>query len=262
MFSDFLARFIDGDWKAIVLKSYTAWAFYALAFLTIAPEAIYLAAEVDTNPAVWSSLQLWVILLGILGRVVLQPLSGALRRRLIVGLLLAGTLLAAVPALAQPSERATMRVLVPLVTKWEGEHRCKDDWSMHCAYQDIVGVWTVCFGETLGVKPGDRFSDRLCKLKLEHRLTYDFGVALDRYFTDETLNHRLTPYRYAAYRSHSYNVGVRGTGRSTATRRLNAGNIEGGCVALGWWNKAGGRVVRGLVNRRAEEVTLCLRDLK
>lgn len=252
----------DRDWKSIALTSYTAWAFYLLAIISIAPDAIYLATEVDTNPAVWSALQFWVIILGILGRVVLQPRTGALRRRLIVGLLLIGTIAVAVPAMAQPSERDTMRILVPLVSKWEGEHRCKDDPAFHCAYQDIVGVWTVCFGETLGVKPGDRFTDRLCKLKLEYRLRYDFGDGLHRYFTDDTLEARLTPHRDAAYRSLAYNVGVRGAGRSTATRRLNAGDIKGGCAAIGWWNKAGGRVVRGLVNRRSEEVSLCLRGLK
>jgi GH24 family phage-related lysozyme (muramidase) len=57
------------------------------------------------------------------------------------------------------------------------------------------------------------------------------------------------------------NVGIAGAGKSTATRRLNAGDIAGGCQALTWWNKAGGRVVRGLVNRRAEEFALCMDGL-
>ena len=64
--------------------------------------------------------------------------------------------------------------------------------------------------------------------------------------------------REAAYTSLAYNAGVSAIGRSTATRRLNSGNVVGGCHALGWWNKAGGRVVRGLVNRRKDEIALCL----
>ena len=51
-------------------------------------------------------------------------------------------------------------------------------------------------------------------------------------------------------------------GDSTATRRLNAGNIIGGCTALTWWNKAGQRVVRGLALRRGEERDLCMMGVR
>ncbi len=251
----------DQNKRSIVLRTYTAWAFYTLAAITLAPDIIYLVSERDTNPVVWSALQIWVIVLGILGRLILQPREGAIKRRLILGLIILGTVLAAAQAMAQTTERATMRVLMPLVIKWEGEHRCADARHLHCAYLDIVGVPTLCFGETLGVRLGDRATDAECRQKLEHRLTDDFRDGLHRYFTDTTRANRLTPYRDAAYVSLAYNVGIRGAGRSTATRRLNAGDIKGGCTALTWWNKAGGRVVRGLVNRRAEEKALCLRGL-
>lgn len=249
----------DTNWRKIVLVSYTAWAFYALAAITLAPDLVYVLTERDTNPAVWSTLQIWIILLGIFGRLVLQPRDGAIRRRLIVALLILGSIMLAAQAMAQTTERATMRVLVPLTIKWEGEHRCRDDASMHCAYRDIVGVPTLCFGETKGVRLSDRATDRQCRAMLERRLTDDFRDGLHGYFTEDTKQHRLTPWRDAAYVSLAYNVGIRGAGRSTATRRLNDGNIVGGCHALGWWNKAGGRVVRGLVRRRAEETSLCLR---
>ncbi len=248
----------DQNWRQIVLHSYTAWAFYVLAAITLAPDLIYLVAEIDTNPAVWSVLQIWVIVLGILGRVILQPRDGALRRRFILGLVILSTILAVSQAMAQTTERATMRVLMPLVIKWEGEHRCVDAPHLHCAYHDIVGVPTLCYGETLGVQIEDRATDSECLQKLERRLTDDFRDGLHLYFSATTRARRLTPHRDAAYVSLAYNVGIRGAGRSTATRRLNAGDIAGGCAALGWWNKAGGRVVRGLVNRRAEETALCL----
>ncbi len=44
-------------------------------------------------------------------------------------------------------------------------------------------------------------------------------------------------------------------------RRLNAGDIRGACDALLAWNKAGGRVVQGLTNRRQDERRLCLEGL-
>ncbi|WP_254054886.1 glycoside hydrolase family protein [Pseudophaeobacter sp. EL27] len=69
---------------------------------------------------------------------------------------------------------------------------------------------------------------------------------------------RLPSERDAAYVSLAYNVGIRGIGRSTATRGLNAGGVAGGCQALTWWNKAGGRVVCVLVRRRTDEYRLCM----
>lgn len=93
------------------------------------------------------------------------------------------------------------------------------------------------------------------------REVHSYRDGLHGYFTPETRSERLTAHRDAAYTSLAYNVGVAGAGKSTATRRLNAGDIRGGCEAIGWWNKAGQRVVRGLVNRRADEVALCLRGL-
>lgn len=251
-------KLLDEKWRWLALSSYTALAFYTLAAITLAPDLIYLAAGIDTNPRVWSFLQLWTILLGFVGRLILQPREGALRRRIILAAVVLGTIFAAVQAMAQTTERQTMQVLVPHVIKWEGAHRCKDAPLMHCAYLDIVGVPTACFGETQGIKLGDRFTDRQCREMLDRRLSDDYRAGLHRYFTTVTIATRLTPERDAAYVSLAYNVGIRGAGRSTATRRLNAGDIAGGCQALTWWNKAGGRVVRGLVRRRSEEYTLCM----
>jgi len=143
-------------------------------------------------------------------------------------------------------------VAVPLIARWEGLRTT--------AYRDIVGVWTVCYGETKGVRPGDSYTKAQCEAMLREEVR-DYREGLHVYFTETTKNKRLTPERDAAYTSLAYNAGIRGIGRSTATRRLNAGDIRGGCHALTWWNKAGGRVIRGLVNRRTEERDLCLKGL-
>jgi len=251
----------DNHWRRLTLISYTAWAFYALALISLAPDAIYWLTGMDTNPAMWTTLQLWVIALGIIGRLIIQTSSGAFKRRLVLAALVLGTLFVASQSMAQTTERATMRVLVPHVIKWEGEHRCRDGSNLHCAYLDIVGVPTACFGETQGINLGDRFTDRQCNQMLERRLADDYRAGLHRYFTAETKSQRLPPARDAAYVSLAYNVGIRGAGRSTATRRLNAGDVAGGCEGLTWWNKAGGRVVRGLARRRADEYRLCMQGL-
>lgn len=163
-------------------------------------------------------------------------------------------LMAAAPVAASGpvSEAEFARVAVPLVAKWEGKR--------NNSYRDIVGVWTICYGHTRTAGPGQYKTDAECEALLRNELL-EYREGLHGYFLPETLNSRLTPERDAAYTSLAFNVGIAGAGRSTATRRLNAGNIRGGCEALTWWNRAGGRIVRGLVNRRAEERALCLAGL-
>lgn len=158
------------------------------------------------------------------------------------------------PVLAQPTPAAFLAVATPLVAAWEGKK--------NTAYLDVVGVPTICYGHTRTVTAADvaagvTWTDARCEALLRAELL-EYREGLHRFFTPETLDTRLTPERDAAYTSLAFNVGISGAGRSTATRRLNAGNIAGGCEALTWWNKAGGRVWRGLVRRRADEYRLCM----
>ena len=238
--------------QRVALRSYSMWANYLGIACLIAPEAIYLLAGRDTDPRVWWLSGLALIIIGMIGRLVNQDKVHSPAIVLILAILMAAVP-APPPQAGQPvvSERDFLAVATPLVAKWEGKK--------NIAYLDTIAsppVWTVCYGETRNVKQGDRYSDAQCAAMLgAGLLTYRNG--LHRYFTPETKASRLTPERDAAYVSLAYNVGIRGIGRSTATRRLNAGDIAGGCTALGWWNKAGGRVIRGLVNRRVDETRLC-----
>lgn len=150
------------------------------------------------------------------------------------------------------SESKFQEVAIPLVRKWEG--------SVTTTYLDRIAsppIYTVCSGHTgKYAVPGKTYTQAFCDGLLgEELLKYRDG--LHGYFTAKTKQDRLTPERDAAYVSLAYNVGIAGAGKSTATRRLNSGDIAGGCDAIGWWNRAGDRVVRGLVNRRADEVALC-----
>lgn len=55
----------------------------------------------------------------------------------------------------------------------------------------------------------------------------------------------------------AYNVGVNAFHNSSAYRRYVGGDKAGAAEALEWWNKAGGRVLKGLQRRRhAERLTL------
>ena len=251
--------------RSICLRSYSMWANYLGIAALVAPETIYVMTGHDTSPRLWWVAGVALILFGIVGRLIDQGMTRSPALVAIAALLL---------AMGQPwalriayDERAAsvyttadfLDVAVPLIRKWEGAHRCADDLRLHCAYLDRIAappVWTACHGETRGITAGMRFTDRQCADMLARRIM-EFRDGWRGYLTAETITERLHAAREAAFTSLAYNVGVAGAGRSTATRRLNAGNVAGACEAIGWWNRAGQRVVRGLVNRRAEEVALC-----
>lgn len=123
-------------------------------------------------------------------------------------------------------------------------------------YKDIVGVPTFCYGETKGARMGQTFTKAQCDELLLRRLDEFAGKVehcIKKPMSDRTL---------VAFTSFSYNVGINGACSSTAFRLYNAGDREGACRALGYWNKAGGRVIPGLTVRRARETALCLEGLK
>ncbi|WP_235891551.1 glycoside hydrolase family protein [Thalassobius litoralis] len=71
------------------------------------------------------------------------------------------------------------------------------------------------------------------------------------------IERRIPTQTAAALLSWTYNVGVGAACRSTLVRRLNAAEWGAVCPELSRWTRAGGRVVRGLVNRRAAERADC-----
>lgn len=253
--------------KQITTRAFSMWANYLGILALLAPELIYIILGTDTNPRLWWVVGLALIVCGAAGRLIKQDSVDSPLWIVVLALIVALSvpqdavaMSKAPPASEQHlvpdvvgtvSEAEFLAVATPHVGKWEGKR--------NTAYLDTIAsppVWTVCFGETRGIKQGDTFTDAKCNTMLgEGLLTYRAG--LHAYFTAATRAGRLTPQRDTAYVSLAYNAGILGIGKSTATRRLNAGDIAGGCAALGWWNKAGGRVIRGLVNRRTEEVAMC-----
>jgi lysozyme len=125
------------------------------------------------------------------------------------------------------------------------------------AYLDPVGIPTVCYGETRGVEIGDRHTAEECRAMLGDALVefeQDMRACLDH--PDE-----IPDGPYTAFLSLSYNIGADAFCRSTLVRLANAGDLRGACNQLPRWNRAGGRVLQGLVNRRAREREICLSGL-
>jgi len=121
------------------------------------------------------------------------------------------------------------------------------------AYRDPVGIPTICFGSTTGVKMGDRKTVDECKALLAEELeAFARGV-------DACLKVPVSDTRKAALVSFAYNVGTGAFCKSTLVRKLNAGDPNA-CDELLRWTSAKGITLPGLVNRRKEERALCLRD--
>lgn len=127
------------------------------------------------------------------------------------------------------------------------------------SYRDLVGVWTICDGETKGVHQGMTETPAGCALRLDKRVAQDFGPGVLK-CAPALKDHG---YQLAASISLAYNIGIKGFCGSTVARRFNSGlrNWASACDAFLLWNKAGGRVVRGLDNRRRAERKLCLTEL-
>ncbi|XKM41279.1 lysozyme [Rhizobium ruizarguesonis] len=115
--------------------------------------------------------------------------------------------------------------------------------------------WTLCYGSTNGVKPGDRKTVEQCKALLSLELqTYAAGV-------ERCVTVPLPDSRFVALTSFSYNVGIKAACGSSAVKLINQGKTAEGCEALLKWNRAAGIVFPGLARRRQKERQFCLEGL-
>ena len=128
------------------------------------------------------------------------------------------------------------------------------------AYRCPAGVWTIGYGHTADVRPGQRISQK----HAEQLLGDDLAACGDQ--VDELVGVPLTDCQFAALVSFVFNAGVGALRGSTLRRRLNQGDYECVPTELGRWVKAtdprtGRKVsVPGLVRRRAAEGELWLGD--
>jgi GH24 family phage-related lysozyme (muramidase) len=254
------------NWRVVALKSYSMWSIYLGILALFAPEVIYLLGR-DTNPAVWWWTALALLVFGAVGRLIVQTKEWAWLRAVILGaIVLIGTLFA-FPVMAHASysevgadhsDEQFYALAVPKIRRWEGNELV--------AYLDTIAkppVVTACSGSTLvagrPIKLGRVFTQGQCDLLLSYDIRRH-RIGLWRLLND-TGKSGMTLTRDVSLTSWVFNIGVTLASKSTAIRRLNRGDVEGACKATGWYNRAGGRVIRGLVLRRQAEVTLCLEGL-
>ncbi|MCK7012786.1 lysozyme [Enterobacter roggenkampii] len=123
------------------------------------------------------------------------------------------------------------------------------------AYQDVVGVWTVCDGHTgTDIRRGHRYTDKECDYLLKADLRKVANAI------DPLIKVRIPEPTRAALYSFTYNVGSGAFASSTLLKKLNNGDQVGACEELRRWVYAGGMKWKGLMNRRNMERSLCLAD--
>ena len=120
------------------------------------------------------------------------------------------------------------------------------------SYQDIVGIWTIGFGTTEGVTKGQTI-DPVKALQRKLSDVQKFEGAIKQCVTVPLHQHE-----YDAYLSLAYNIGSGAFCRSTLVRYLNQEQYAMACREILRWNKAGGKVVRGLTIRREKEYQQCI----
>lgn len=126
------------------------------------------------------------------------------------------------------------------------------------AYDDGVGVWTIGFGtikypDGVRVKKGDTCTEARAELYLKNDLV-NFEKAINR-LVEVPLNQN----QFDALASFTYNLGETNLSSSTLLKKLNAKDYTGASNEFLKWNRAGGKVLNGLVRRREAERNLFLK---
>ena len=140
-----------------------------------------------------------------------------------------------------------------LIKKWEG--------FRPAAYQDPVGIWTIGYGTTANAGVG--ITPKAGMVISEGAATSYLDAAVTKFAHNVTaaLTKPANENEFGAMVSLAYNIGPTAFKRSTVARKFNEGDKKGAADAFLLWNKAGGRVLKGLANRRVEERALFLRPV-
>lgn len=141
---------------------------------------------------------------------------------------------------------------IALIKRFESCARLRGD-GMVAAYPDpgTGGVpWTIGWGATgKGIGPDTVWTQAQCDARLESdlaRYSAEVAAAIGQSPTTQA--------QFDALVSFHYNTGA--IARATLTARHNAGDYVGAKAEFARWNRAAGRVLNGLIARRAAEVRL------
>lgn len=118
------------------------------------------------------------------------------------------------------------------------------------AYRCPANVLTIGYGCTKGVREGMIWTEAQAKAALAKEIATHESAVMRLVSVDLNQN------QFDALVSFAYNVGNGALEKSTLLKKLNAGDYPGAQAEFMKWNKAAGKVLRGLSIRRAKEAAL------
>ena len=125
-------------------------------------------------------------------------------------------------------------------------------------YRDSVGIPTIGIGSTYyedgtKVRMADKPITTERAIQLAKNVVKSFEAQVNK-----SILLPMTQNQFDSMVLLCYNIGESGFARSSVVRHFNAGNLQKAADSFLLWNKAGGRVSRGLTNRRKKERELFL----
>ena len=141
---------------------------------------------------------------------------------------------------------SALELLIKLIKESEG---CKLK-----AYKDCIGVVTIGWGQTKGIKEGmtwtqNQADEDLIKTALE---------VLNRAIKASPILATVNMEKQAAIADFVYNLGIGSYTSSTLKKKVDANDWISAAVEIKRWDKAGGKVLKGLTIRRNKEAELLL----
>ena len=137
---------------------------------------------------------------------------------------------------------------INIVKKYEG-FRSKP-------YKCPAGIWTIGYGSTFYIngEKVSRYDSEISETfasELLENVVNDFAIKVDR-----LIKVSLNQNQFDALVSFTYNVGIGAFSKSTLLKKLNTADLNGASKEFVRWNKANGKVLKGLTNRRIDEQKL------
>ena len=118
------------------------------------------------------------------------------------------------------------------------------------AYKCPAGVWTIGYGHIKGVSQGMSITQEQAEqMLLDELKEYENYI-------NELVVVDLSQNQFDALVSWVYNLGPANLKSSTLLKVLNSGDYAGVPEQIERWNKAGGKVLEGLIRRRLAESSL------
>jgi lysozyme len=115
------------------------------------------------------------------------------------------------------------------------------------AYKDQRGIWTIGYGHTAGVHPGQTITQ-------EEAVAYlDFDIQTAIRCVNQAVTIKLTQSQFDSLIDFAFNIGSTSFRHSTLLKEINAGKFPKAIAQFNLWDHCGGVVNAGLLRRRKAE---------